>query len=350
MNLKKIINFRIKYRVLLFLQSFKALDVFNANQIDSKKNQAYIFLAADYGNLGDVAITYAQTSFIENYTDYETFEIPISKSLEGLHFVRRHIKPGDIITTVGGGNMGELYDQIEFIRQLTIKFFPNNRIISFPQTFDFTDTPAGKKALTLAIKTYNKHPDLTIVARETHSFELMQKHFTNATILLTPDIVLSLDETKPPSERKGAVCCLRSDKEQKLTGTQKEFILKKVGERFTEVQDYDTHIGRNNLSVKERIIELNKIWYAFRSAELVITDRLHGMIFCHITNTPCLVFLNNNHKVKGTYKWIKNNKNITLMESFSEQEIALFLSRNNFIENGYTSLIKEYNPLIDVLK
>ena len=32
---------------------------------------------------------------------------------------------------------------------------------------------------------------------------------------------------------------------------------------------------------------------------LVITDRLHAVIFCIITNTPCIAFDNATHKVSG---------------------------------------------------
>ena len=42
----------------------------------------------------------------------------------------------------------------------------------------------------------------------------------------------------------------------------------------------------------------------FADAEFVITDRLHGMVFAAITETPCIVFSNYNQKVKGTYEWI----------------------------------------------
>lgn len=44
----------------------------------------------------------------------------------------------------------------------------------------------------------------------------------------------------------------------------------------------------------------------FQKSKLVITDRLHGMVFCAISGTPCIAFSNYNHKVKGTYDWIKD--------------------------------------------
>jgi exopolysaccharide biosynthesis predicted pyruvyltransferase EpsI len=43
--------------------------------------------------------------------------------------------------------------------------------------------------------------------------------------------------------------------------------------------------------------------------KLIITDRLHGMIFSIITNTPCIIFGNNYHKIESSYySWFKNKR------------------------------------------
>lgn len=347
--LKKLIGFRTKYSLLLQLQRLKGLEYFKDTKIVPNKNQAYIFLAADYGNLGDVAITYAQTKFLKEFSNRQVIEIPISKSLEGLWFVKKNIKKGDIVTTVGGGNMGDLYDQIEFIRQLTFQWFPNNRIISFPQTFDFTDSKEGRKALKQAKKVYNAHKDLHLVAREQTSYELMKKHFSNANVLLTPDIVLSLNQSEPRKQRKGVVICMRKDAEKHLTDEQSQFILDEINKSFDEITYYDTHIHRNNLSIEERETELNKIWDVFKSAELIVTDRLHGMIFCHITASPTMVFQNNNHKVRETYNWIKENKGIQLFTDFDEKRIREFLENYNYQPINTLNLSDKYQSLKKLL-
>ena len=351
MNFAALLSFRIKYKILLTLQCFKRFDYFSEVSLDPARPKAYLFLAADYGNLGDVAITYAQTKFIKDNSQYQVIEIPISKSLEGLHFVKKNIKKNDLITTVGGGNMGDLYDQIEYIRQLVIKFFPKNKIISFPQTFDFSETSQGRKALQTARKVYNQHRDFTIIAREETSFKLMKKNFPQANVILTPDIVLSLNEIRTEQERSGVVICMRKDAEKSLTPDQNEFIIQTASEHFSEVSYYDTHIGKTNLSVAERLSELNRIWDKFRGAELVITDRLHGMIFCYITNTPCLVFQNNNHKVKETHRWIQNAEYITLLSAFSKDVVVSYFSDQKYkTVSEHFSLMDRYKLLTKKLK
>lgn len=338
-------SFQTKTRILLFLQKFKKDDFFKS-QLATPAKKAYIFLAADYGNLGDVAITYAQTNFLKNnLPDFEIVDVPISKTLIGISEIKKTIKKDDIVTTVGGGNLGDLYDQIEFYRQLVVKQFPNNNVISFPQTIDFSETDEGKKALQIAQNCYSKHKNLTFVARETISFAKMKSVFAKNKVVLSPDIVMSCNEIEPSYARKGVVMCLREDAEKLLTSKQQTILLQLVNSNFDSKTTYDTHINKNQLTLEERGVELQKIWTAFKKAELVITDRLHGMIFCYITNTPCLVFQNNNHKVKGCYEWIKDKSNIKLIQDFSENEIATLLKDKFYINKKHELIETEFDLL-----
>lgn len=345
MILSKFLSFESKTRILLFLQQFKKNNFFDTQRQSSKK-KVFVFLAADYGNLGDVAITYAQTKFLkEVLPEYEVVDVPISKTLIGITEIKKNIQLHDIITTVGGGNFGDLYDQIEFYRQLVLENFPNNKCISFPQTIDFAETRKGQNALRIAIKRYSKHKNLTFLAREALSFEKMKKELSANIVLLTPDIVMSLDEQRPSFDRKGVVMCLREDDEKLLTKTNQEQLMKLVDANFETKTNYDTHINKNHLSLTERKLELDKIWTVFKKAELVITDRLHGMVFCYITNTPCIVFQNNNHKVKGCYEWIKNKSNIILVKEFSETEIANWLNQKFYATKKFEPLTTEFYVL-----
>jgi pyruvyl transferase EpsI len=119
--------------------------------------------------------------------------------------------------------------------------------------------------------------------------------------------------------------------------------------RFGKLAVYDTHINRNRLSPEERISELNKIWKAFSASELVVTDRLHGMVFSYITNTPCIVFPNNNHKIKGTYEWIKEESTLHLTEDCDEETVNKIFGISESSKNGTISLKEKFQPLIDIL-
>ena len=344
MLVKRFLTYRNKIRIRLFFQQFKQLKYFKNVQRDSGKKYAFLFLAADYGNLGDIAITYAQKKFIQDHSSYTVIEIPISKSLEGLRFVKGIVEKDDIVTIVGGGNLGDTYDKIEFLRQLVLKFFPHNKVISFPQTFDFKN----KKYLRIAKKVYNKHEDLYLIAREATSYHLMQQHFRKAKILLIPDIVLSLE--RPGSfERKGALICIRNDKEKKISNDEVKQIVTFLEGKYESIDYCDTQIHKNGLSLEERANELDKILKAFSSSELVITDRLHGMIFCHITQTPCIVFPNNNHKIEGTYDWIKKNDKVHFTKAFEEESLRRILDSVKHGNTEKSASNIDFQPLINIL-
>ena len=348
MKISSLLSFQFKYCLLLFLQQFKKLSYFKNFNLESKRRKAFFFLAADYGNLGDCAITVAQIRFIENNSDYQVVEIPISQTAEGIIFTKKNISKNDIIVTVGGGNMGEMYDQIEFLRQLVIKKFRKNKIISFPQTFDFSNSLEGQQALEKAKKIYSSHKNLHLIAREKTSFQKMKESFTENYIYLTPDIVLSL-QMNSQEQRHGTVICMRSDDEKRLSKQQNEDVINLIKHHFSDFKYFDTHIGNIVLSTEERLNQLEKIWKQFSRSELVITDRLHGMIFCYITNTPAIVFQNSNHKVKETYEWIKHRGNIILVQDFDIDFISSTIKdRSTNVKWEEKNL--DYEPLINLLK
>ncbi len=157
---------------------------------------------------------------------------------------------------------------------------------------------------------------------------------------LLPDIVMTLDEREPFIDRKGVTLCLRDDAESDLSLEFKEKLKNIVSNNY-HVVNYDTHIGRGGLSLIEREKELNKIWAQFRSSEWVITDRLHGMIFCFITGTPCIVLPNNNYKIEGCYSWIKECGYIHFFDEMNVIKIAALLQkkdRNNNFETAHDKI------------
>ena len=310
------INIKLYLKYLLSSSTIKEYSCFKG------KKKVIVTLGADYGNLGDVAITYAQKEYLKNkYPDYEVIELPISKTFTHLKALKKVCSSEDIITTIGGGNMGDLYGDLEYSRQFIIKKFPKNKIISFPQTIDFSETKEGNKKLKRAIKVYSHHKNLTIVARENLSYEIMKKVYSKNNVVLSPDIVMSLNMIDPQFEREGITICLRDDKEKLIDSKKQSELISKLENTYSNVQYYDTHIGINHIKDPQREEELLKIWMAFKKSKVVITDRLHGMIFCYITKTPCVVLPNNNHKVKGCFDWIKDCGYIKLCEHNNTNQI-----------------------------
>ena len=69
---------------------------------------------------------------------------------------------------------------------------------------------------------------------------------------------------------------------------------------------------------ENRAAELSRQIAAFKRAKLVITDRLHGMVFCAISGTPCVVINSQSPKVKGCYEWIRDLGYIRFCDDVSQ--------------------------------
>lgn len=264
----------------------------------------FIFLAADYGNIGDLAITYAMTQLALETNDHNVFEIPVNNTVEGINAVKKMIQPHDEIWLVGGGNMGSDYDMIEGCRRLVISCFLDNTIISFPQSVDFKNTARGIKHEQLSKLTYELHQSLVLMARGSVSLSNMQAIFPDVYSVQSPDVVLSLkselnnDPIIPaPSDRLGIKLCMRNDIE---SVTSQDDIRKLIIGRLPIAGVFDTHLGTGVrfTEFESKFKAIAGCLQRFNESQLVITDRLHGMIFAHLTDTPCIVLPSANHKIK----------------------------------------------------
>lgn len=273
----------------------------------SPENTVFILGSIEYDNLGDHAIVYAQRKFLE-YNMQNCFVIEIRDELyvNMRHYLKKHISPKSVLTIPGGGNMGNLWIDDERRRRMIIEDFPKNKIIVFPQTMEYTKDCEGEEELQKSIAIYNKHRSLILCAREEESYRRMKEAYPNCKVILLPDIVLSLPVRKDSRVRTGALCCFRADKERLLDDLKVETIKRALLKNYAEVEEIST-ISPVNIPYQQRKAHLDKLWNQISHTQLLVTDRLHGMIFAYLMDTTCIVLANNNHKICGTYeKWLKD--------------------------------------------
>jgi len=322
-ELKKIIPYR--WKCIIKSMIHPDLKWLRYSNIDKK---IFVFLAGFYQNLGDIAITYAQIRFLQNINpDAAVIVIPCEETFSAIPMIKQIVKRDDLITLIGGGNMGDLYIQLETGRREVIRNFPKQRIISFPQTAYFTDNKYGKRELSKSRKIYNNHHNLKLFAREAESYERMQQYFSKCDVELVPDIVLSLDKSKPKMERKGILVCLRNDKEQSISASFRNQIMNEIKKAFSKVTITDT----TEVDLKDCLPDtyeatLEHFLMKVKTSRVVLTDRLHCMIFCSITETPCVVLDNSNHKVCGVYEeWLSNCNFINVCNTHDIKRIITML-------------------------
>ena len=259
-------------------------------------------LTPTHGNLGDHAIAEATKDMLQAmnapYIEITTDELKLLK-----RYHRMRVMNGYPILVNGGGNLGTLWPAVEKLFRTIIKGTPKSKIICLPNTIYYESSPMGHKELKKSRSIYNRHRSLLLCARENVSYAYMQKNYRN--VILVPDMALSLNKCQATQTRNGCLLCLRNDTEKTRTEEETTEILKQARVIFgTHVKQTDMNIQRP-VPPADRNTELEKKYAEFRAADLVITDRLHGMIFAAITGTPCIIVDSKSPKVKGCFQWIQ---------------------------------------------
>ncbi|MBQ9729568.1 MAG: glycosyltransferase [Clostridia bacterium] len=281
------------------------------------RKNVYIFGTEDFGNVGDQLIAVTELAFLKSYyPNYNVIEIPATcyhKTIQDLHI---KLKRKDPIILTGGGNMGDMYPFAENIKLDVIKRFPKNKLTIFPQTIYF-DNPKNQE---LSTAQYAKATRLTIATREKYSFKLAKTLYPNAKVVLTPDIVF-YRSLQTDAERQNVIrLCLRSDKEKTLSEQAEQTILSSL--KDFSVERFDMQLPYN-VPVKDRERVIEEILAHYRTAKLIITDRLHGMVVSAVTGTPCIVLPSKSHKMKGTYEWIADLPYIRFANDVNEIPVLL---------------------------
>lgn len=338
--LKKLLPLSIKERII----SISGLIHFFKYRRFKNLDKAFVFLACDYKNIGDAAITFAQCEVLKKtYPNHEIIEIPLRLTVSHLLAIKLVSKKTDIITIIGGGHFGDLYSGYQRLKNKIVTKFPDNYIISFPQSFNF-DLDNKSSLLRETQKSYQEHKNLLLMMRDEKSFSSAKNTFPKTNVVLVPDVVLTQDFSMPRSSRSGVQIILRNDVESVLNLQEKEDIqnqIKSLNENFVLT---DTLHKEKMLNANERNVIFNGFIKNLKSKSLIVTDRLHAVIFCYITKTPCIAINSHGNKVKNAIDtfmkcdYILVNQNFEI-ESFKTNLKYILSNKSSFDFNNKS---KEY--------
>lgn len=316
------------------------------------KKYIFIFLAADYNNLGDIAITYAQESYIKSVlgTEYDVVKVYEAETYAIAREVKKLKKSDVIITLIGGGNNGSLYEFLEHPRRFLLLAFRKYKIISFPQTVYFENKFSRLPYKQIFKFVCNRCNNLTLIARDQLSYERYLE-ISKANVILTPDIVFSLEfQGQVNTCRSGTAFILRDDIEKAMDAVIQNQLVKFVKELGEQVYFWDTcnvvFNGDNDRALIFDYLErLSHVRYA-------VTDRLHGMILCYISRTPCIVIDNNNNKISSVYKtWLLNQNFIKLLDNCADiRGFNCLIEETKDLDVKYESLMPYFKPIERNLK
>lgn len=343
--LKKIIplSIRIKLKDLkLFFWIHEQICLGFITQKDAFSECAYdtVFLIGvpEHGNLGDQAIGYAEKHYLKKILrNREIFYITeygfYIKYLRLKQFLEKN--PSSEILWHGGGNIGEIYKFHELMRLFAVKHFPDVKITIMPQTIDYNKE---SNKLYYAQHIYNNHKRLTLFTRERESYDKAMLFFPECQTYLVPDIVLTFHPNIEVIKRQNILICTRNDAEVNLESKKNlKAILDILASNRIKYELTDTvDEERYSCIFENQGKELYRKWEQFASSKVVVTDRLHGMIFSLITNTPCIALDNSTGKVSSFYHtWLEDSK-VLLIENRDDLESVLDFIMNS--QNEVTDL------------
>lgn len=279
----------------------------NRHEYKNHSKTIYIITSPEYGNLGDQAIAIAEIEFAKrHFPNYTIKDISDHEFNSHILSLQKYNKKNDLIFLIGGGNFGNKYQTVEFIRSDTIKRCKNAILIMFPQTFNFEKNKYDVYYLRKKAKIYNENPKLLLMLREKKSFQ--KSEIFSSKKVLVPDIVLTLKNdyaytSKVLLNQVGLI--FRNDTEKALSESFIISLKEYLKELKITVDEFDTDLGSTVINADNRKQMVNLIMKRIAKCRFIVTDRLHGMIFAYITGTPCLFLNNTDKKLHGVFQWIK---------------------------------------------
>lgn len=295
------------------------------------KNTAVIIGSPIHTNLGDHLITLSEIEFLKDAGFKEIIEIPTEMYQVYRKRLIKYIPQDTTIYINGGGWMGNVWIPEEKIIQDILRSFCNNHIIIFPQTIYYDKTIQPYDELIIeSRKSMDVCSDLSLFVRDMQSYKFACENFKSTKTYLVPDIALYyFNQAKSciTSNRKNDIgVCLRSDRELFRDKKIENSIIDELINKGFNMTQIDT-MSEKRVSVSERNNYVRTRLTEFSKKKLIITDRLHGMIFSYITQTPCIVFDNKTRKVSGVYnEWLKNCKYIfPIFENYNENDLNHFI-------------------------
>lgn len=289
-------------------------------QLQQQRNRKKVFLIGtpEHSNIGDAAITVGEIEFLHRYYPaHEVVELPAYDMDKWYDKFTLMIQKDDIIFLHGGGNLGDYYVYEENIRRRVVQDFPMNQIVILPQTICFSDTEHGKQELKISEEIYNAHNNLKLLTRGKQSLTFAQNHFKNVRCVNALDMALTIKFITNQT-RYGILLCLRDlDDESGFQTEEYQSIIaaiKHADEHYEKTANIyrDNRESKIDMSIRKRVVyeELRK----FAAREVIVTDRLHGLIFSIITKTPCVLLSSFNQKIPEFYEFFKDSNAIIYID------------------------------------
>lgn len=308
-EIKKVIHYiKLRWKNMTSILEIKSIE---KKLTATEKPLVALIGTPEYCNLGDHLIAFAIIKFWEQYfpddTVIEFTRECCERNSQKICSILEN-KPFRVILITGGGFLGDLWPDMQILVNRIINASKNRRIIIFPQTIYYQKTYENNLFFLNDRKAYQSANHLTIFVRDRKSYDFLieTNMLKTSSIHLVPDMALFLSPTEYTlAGRSGIFLCFRHDKECTLSDSEESYIktmVKSMG--ITEISTGDTVDKYSDFLPKHREEKITNFMNKLCQQQLVITNRLHCMIFCYLSSTPCIALDNISHKISGVFQWL----------------------------------------------
>jgi exopolysaccharide biosynthesis predicted pyruvyltransferase EpsI len=223
-----------------------------------------------------------------------------------------------VIFVNGGGNLGDLWQNHQRLRETVIRDFPDRPIVQLPQSLHFQ----SRESLDRTRAVFDAHPNLTLLARDETSLALARREF-RARSELCPDMAFYLGALARPRSPECEIFWLRRDDREAVGDAgalSGEGI--SVGDWLDSRRPLADHARRmlrrfpvrlltrsaEGRRTVGRLSDATYDWQARRrlrvgcrllsTGRVVITDRLHAHILSLLLGIPHVILDNNYGKLR----------------------------------------------------
>ena len=272
-------------------------------QIKSEHSKTVLLLSPQYLNYGDHLIARSELDFFGkklkkpsldiNYTFFDLWD---SKAC-------RAVGKDDILWITGGGYIGDLWPESHNMVEKVIKRFPDNTIVFAPQTAFFTDK--GSKTSDGFVRLVTSHGKCIFFSRDKKTHDTLNSIGIESQLAPDFGLLYRPDYNKLPIKNKYVALCLRNDTEKVITDCDIEEIRNALKSENLPLHNILMAKEHCEIPTWTRTFFVRKKLEEYSAAKVVVTDRLHGMVFSAIAGVPCVALDNKSRKVSGLYEqWI----------------------------------------------
>ena len=276
----------------------------------------------DHMNVGDTMIWVGELAYLRRGRHRIRYVCDINRFSEKL--LRKRLPTGPILLH-GGGNFGDVWPNFQRFREEVVSTFPDRQIVQLSQTIMFTSAEAAARANSVL----GSHPDYTLLVRDAESLARAKSQLPDVKVIFCPDMALgwSPNPVAPAKSKIGPLLVLaRRDREANSNladattkimidgDTVTDWGLKGLERRIWKLVRVPARLARVVPGLKDSpiiyplvaagyrtmtLLNVRAGLRTFRSASVVVTDRLHAHVLAGLLGIPHVVMDNNYGKIKG---------------------------------------------------